>query len=485
MTIKIKKAHLLLLVFVIVLVFCVCSKESTPDPTANTRQITLLYTNDEHGWMEATPGAGGAAGMMGLWRENEGYTENGPFLILSGGDMWTGPAISTWFRGESMVDVMNSMNYGAAAIGNHEFDFQTPGLALRLEQAEFPFLSANIRLKSNGDIPGFATPFIVKEVAGIRIGLIGLSSVSTPTTTFPDYVEDYDFIPYETALRELVPQVRDAGAEILIIVGHICTSEMVTLSSTASELGISVIGGGHCHEAVTRQSNGVSIIQAGSNLRNYAKVVITFDMDTRSVSQMQRSIRTNSGGAPDETVASVVSSWRIRVDAELSEVIGFAQGEIVQHSPPMYNMIVDSWLDAFPSADIAVSNTGGVRQSILAGDISLAVVVGVLPFENTLYQLELTGEQIITCLDSSLFVGGMTTVGGYFLADGSPLEDGVLYNVLVTDFIYSAYESFSGFDSTPTLTGVQWRSPVIDWIRSLNTSSETPLEQYLDYTARQ
>ena len=87
-----------------------------------------MYTNDEHGLMEATESSGGAAGLMGLWREQEGYSENGPYLILSGGDMWTGPAISTWFKGESMVNVMNGMQYDAAAIGNHEFDFKIEGL---------------------------------------------------------------------------------------------------------------------------------------------------------------------------------------------------------------------------------------------------------------------------------------------------------------------------------------------------------------------
>ena len=93
--------------------------------------IVILYTNDEHGWMEANDKSDGAAGMFGLWKDKEGYNEDGNYLILSGGDMWTGPALSTWFEGESMVDVMNAMHYDAATVGNHEFDFKIEGLRKR------------------------------------------------------------------------------------------------------------------------------------------------------------------------------------------------------------------------------------------------------------------------------------------------------------------------------------------------------------------
>ena len=117
-------------------------------PTVQTRReaiaLTVLYTNDEHGWMAPTERSGGAAGMLQRWRDDEGFTEDGPFLIVSGGDLWTGPALGTWFDGESMVDVMNTMGYHAATLGNHEFDFGREGLRLRADQAEFAFLGANV-----------------------------------------------------------------------------------------------------------------------------------------------------------------------------------------------------------------------------------------------------------------------------------------------------------------------------------------------------
>ena len=74
--------------------------------------------------------------MISVWQDDLGYAPGGTFLVLSGGDMWTGPAISTWFQGQSMVEVMNAMDYDAAAVGNHEFDFGLEALRKRVSVME-------------------------------------------------------------------------------------------------------------------------------------------------------------------------------------------------------------------------------------------------------------------------------------------------------------------------------------------------------------
>lgn len=472
------------LISVVILSSCKGTNAPAPSNGEQTNRIVILYTNDEHGWMESTDTHGGAAGMMGLWKNNEGYTEDGPFLVLSGGDMWTGPAISTWTRGESMIDVMNDMGYDAAAIGNHEFDFEIEGLNQRVAQSNFPFLSANIREKETGAIPDFATPYIVKEVNGIRVGLIGLTTTTTSFSTFPDNVKDLDFISYDTALGEIVPQVIGDGAELLIVIGHICRSEMEALAPYAAELGIAVIGGGHCHELVNGLINGVTIIEAGAYLMNYIKVDIFFDTTTDTIISMNRYVYENIGGTPDQDIETVVSFWQDEVNETLSEVIGFVNQEINQFSPAMYNMVTDSWLIVYPSADISLTNPGGIRQSIPAGDITFGTIVGVLPFENDILELELTGEQLVECI-SDLVVGGMTTIGGYQLSDGTPINPGTTYKVLTIDYLYSRSDyCFQFYDLDPYNTSIHYRQPVIDWIRSLNTSAANPLDNYLDRTPR-
>ena len=90
-------------ILAVALIFLGCQKKSNPvnpnPPDEQVHQLVILYTNDEHGWMEATDAHGGAAGMMALWKEKENFSDQDPFLVLSGGDMWTGPAISTWTKG--------------------------------------------------------------------------------------------------------------------------------------------------------------------------------------------------------------------------------------------------------------------------------------------------------------------------------------------------------------------------------------------------
>lgn len=480
--------RLLYPVTLIILIFIAgCKEQGTQPDDEITGRLVILYTNDEHGWMEPEEDEGRAASMMGLWREEEGYTEDGPFLILSGGDMWTGPAISTWFQGESMVEVMNAMEYDAAAIGNHEFDFTVSGLYDRLEQVEFPFLSANIREKATGNIPDFAQPYIVLEVNGIQVGLIGLTSTSTPTSAFPEYVEDFDFIAYDEALNEITPQVKAAGAELIMVVGHITVTEMRALVSTAVELGIAIVGGGHDHRRVAEIQEGVGLVEGGGEMESYGKVELVFDTGADTLISIEISNHDNVAGEPDAEIAGIVSYWATQENAALSEVIGYVSMTISRYSPSMHNMVTDAWLEAFPQADISATNRGGFRADIAAGEITLGTIVGVLPFENNVVELELSGSELISYIqESNPVVGGMTTIDGYFHTDGTPLASDSIYTVLVTDYMWSASPDFLMiYDPEPYPTNVNWRNPVIDWIRARNTAAADPLDNYLDTAARQ
>lgn len=474
------------LVLGIALVTVACDSGPASPEGGGETLITVLYTNDEHGWIAESAEAEGAAKLFGLWKNVEGFDDNDGFLVLSGGDNWTGPAISTWFEGAPTVEVMNAMGYDAAAIGNHEFDFAVDGLRDRIAEAQFPYLSANIRLAGSGDVPDFATPYVIREVSGVRVGLVGLTTVSTPYTAFPTHVAAYDFVPYADALEEWVPQVWDAGAEIILVVGHICPGEMRALASVARQLGISMIGGGHCHQVVAETSQGVALIQAGWQMGHYAKLEIEFDIDEGVVHNMVPSIVANIGGTADPGVAEIVQRWEEAAAAQLSVVIGYVQQTVGRTSATMHNLVTDSWLFVYPNADIAMTNAGGIRQSIPSGDITRGTIVGVLPFQNNLVELELTGGEVISCLDGDLIVGGMTAIGGYFHRDGSPLKADSVYAVLTTDYLYAREDHcFQHLDENPYHTGLNYHQPTMDYIESLATAPAQPLDDHLDHTPRQ
>ena len=448
-------------------------------------RIIIMYTNDEHGWMEGTDDHGGAATLLNTWIENENCEPEAPCLILSGGDMWTGPAISTLTNGESMVHVMNAMGYDAAALGNHEFDFGVENLKKRISDMDFPILAANLHYKDSGKRPDFVKPYLITEVGNVKVGIIGLALIQTPMMTKLENVDSYVFTDYAAALEESVPLARSEGAEMLIVVGHICHQEMVNLAALASTLGISLIGGGHCHELYEDRVSGVTLVQSGSNLRNYVKIDILFDIDADTLVSIAAGLHANQEKSEDITISEIISTWRSELDHTLLQVVGYTHHEIIEESAEMANMITDSWLYTYPRAQIALTNTGGIRQPIPGGNITIEMIYGVLPFSNNILELSLSGEEILESLSPSIVMSGLTSVDGYRLRDGEILHPDSLYTVLINDFMYTHPGSdFNLYDQNPYDTGINYRQPLIDWIRSLNTSPENPLDKYLDYTRR-
>lgn len=468
------------------LVFLYSCKSNPPDPVPPAYTLTVLYTNDEHGWMEPIDElAGGASGMLGRWNEIEKLMDSDQVLVLSGGDMWTGPAISSWFRGESMVEVMNAMGYDAAAVGNHEFDYGVEGLISNVEKMNFPLLSANMVDKNTGNIPSFVRPYMLIEVGPFDVGIIGLSSLSTPYTGFPAHVESFEFTDYETAVERYATELSGLGADIIIVIGHICEAEMDALVPVAKENNVSLIGGGHCHQIVSKEVDGIALVQTGSYLIGYARVVLEYLPEAKAVTVVSNDFRINKNGYSDDAVDELIAQWRTNSTEELSQKIGYCQQRIEQTSTSMGNLVADSWLHGFPAADVSITNSGGIRQDIPAGDITVETIVGLLPFDNTIYSLELSGDELIDCIGGYL-VGGMSAFDGYKLLDGTPIYGDSVYSVLTTDYLYSISSNLmSTYDPDPYPTSVHYRQPLIDWMKSINTSMEDPLDNYLDPVTRQ
>ena len=458
--------------------------ETAVPPTEAIREITILYTNDEHGWMAGLQAGASAANLMGLWRTVEQYQPDGNFLLLSGGDMWTGPAISTWFQGQSMAEVMNAMGYDGAAIGNHEFDFGLDALQERAAESDFPFLSANIRYKSDGSTPEDLgiRPYTIVTVNDIQVGIIGLTTTRTPTTTNPVNVADFDFIEYEAALREVVPQVKAAGAEMIVVPGHVCQTELEILAQDVADLGIHLLGGGHCNELLASEVNDIVLLEGGTALASYAYATFQFDTASDTVASVDYGVQSNNGGAADPEVEAIVMRWQEEADAELNRTIGYSEQGLVRYGQGMQSLITEAWLWAYPTADVAITNLGGMRADLPPGEITLADVVTVMPFENVIMELFLTGEQLEVMLkQDSAAVGGVyrENFRWYLKATGEELDPDAFYTVLVNDFMYAGgddYALLAVYDPDGYNTAINWRQPVIDWIMMQDSSPENPLD---------
>ena len=454
------------------------------DAPAQNR-ITVLYTNDEHGWISGVEEDKSAAHLAGLW-DGEGHHDDEILILLSGGDNWTGPAISTWHKGASTVEVMNATGYDAAALGNHEFDFGIEALEDRIAQAEFPYLSANMRSRSTGQVPvdlGIL-PYTIIQKEGLNIGIIGLSSIQTPSLTNPDYVASFEFLPYRETLDEFIPRMRRDGAEVIFVIAHVCSDELTRLAWQLQSQDIAFMGGGHCHEIFARRIANTILISAGSRMEGYGRTQFEFNRETGQVRVLDFSNHINSGGQPDLEIASIVDRWEAETDAELGETLGYLKIGIPRQSLLMEGLITNAWLEGFPEADVAVTNRGAIREGLPPGEISLAHIISVLPFNDTLVAVRLNGNQLIQILErakSPAYAGARPDVGGWVLTrTGEPITREKLYTVLVNDFMYAggdSYEELAEYDPNGVFTTIDWREPLVDWIKSQNSTREKPLDQ--------
>jgi len=441
------------------------------------RHIVILYTNDIHGHLEASESNSGSEGISARWQQ-EGYDGGKHFLVLDGGDMWTGPVLSTYFQGQSTIDIMNALGYDAVAIGNHDFDFGLEAVQQRAREARFPFLAANLRDR-HGNPLDFLPAFTVRNVNDVRIGILGLTTGELLTDTNPIAVENLRLIPYEQALRDSASQARAAGADLLILISHLCKSEAYHLAPLAAEQGIVMIGGGHCHEIVNALENGVLLVQSGAFWDGYTRVDIYFDILTKQVVDIQAVYRRNFPGRDNVPMQALLHTWQAAMPPELTKTIGYLRQPAGRESHVMVSLLTQAWRSAYPQADIVLVSPRYIAQPLPAGYLTPAIWFDVLPTTNTLFATLLTGEQIIAVLEQylPLYGGLVQKEGRYFLNTGALLDMEARYRVLLPHALYVRYDLQALAPATDT--GIDWRQAVIDWLADHPTSPEHPLEEIL------
>ena len=183
-----------------------------PPPIAAT-ELRILYTSDEHGWIAPFADKGrrhdGAAGLAARYQKEglctSGTCEESSLIALSGGDQWTGPAISSFFRGKPAAEVWRRVGFSASALGNHELDFGRSDFLANQKTQGFPYLAANVSpTRAEG---GVAERFRVFRRAGVNLGVIGLSTRFTPIHGMRANYEGLSFGEEEAALAQVVPEV--------------------------------------------------------------------------------------------------------------------------------------------------------------------------------------------------------------------------------------------------------------------------------------
>ena len=469
--------------------------------------IKLLYTADEHGWVapvvEKGRARGGSAALLARWHRDEGHCvptkddacEGSSTIALSGGDNWTGPAISSFFKGEVAAEAMKRLGYSASALGNHELDFGRATFERNAAIEGFPYVAANVEPKLAGG--GVARPFVTVRRSGVTIAIVGLAFQNTPKVGLRDNYKGLAFSEEEAALVQAVPEAWKSGPDAVVVIGHVCAEVLKPIIERHPEFHLAFVGGGHCHRRSSAVVGDTPLAEAGSFLHEYLRVSLTID---RSRPPEARVIEKHVDPidltwpesapppvVPDADLTSLVAGWQTKADAVLGKVIGHTGETFDADSPQLTNFITDRWRESL-SADVALLNRFGTRQAIAKGPIKLETIYSVLPFDNRLVTVKLTGAQLlenVRCCHPH--VSGLKTddAGNIVLSSGKPVDPAATYKVVTTDYAYFGGSDFRFEKQDPAgVFGDDWRVPLVKWLEEHPTREGKGLESLVDRTVR-
>jgi len=441
---------------------------------ADQKEIRILYLNDFHGFAEPYKPFGSdemLGGIAYLASKVNSLRSEKPSVLLAAGDMMQGNNWANLSQGESVIELMNAMKFDAMVLGNHEFDFGQDILKKRISEASFPVLGANVE-----GINGLK-PYIVMEISGVRIGIIGVVTEDTPVSTHPRNVGGLKFIKADESVKKYEEELQ-RETDILLVLSHIGHAGDRALAEKAK--AIDVIVGGHSHTRVLRpvMVGNTIILQAWEHAKALGVLDITvedgkikrFDGRLEEIKPVQ--------DEEDKNIMAIVEKYRKNVDAVLNETIGEAgidlDGENVRTKETNLGDYIADIMKNASGADIAIINGGGIRTSIKKGEIKVKNVYSVLPFDNYIVSIKLTGRRIREALEHGVSAvekgeGRFPQVSGltfkYFpllksgartkeiYINGIALDPDNEYTVATNDFLAAGGDGYKAFGEAVKSSG--------------------------------
>jgi len=503
--------------------------------------IIIMHTNDVHGGIdksEATfmdqefpPALGGGAALAGLVKRvrQKAEDEDKGFLLFDVGDIWQGTPVGNYRKGEIVIEYMNMLGYDAWAPGNHEFDAGLENAFHIMDMAKFPVLAANLVSSETGEVPPPIKPYIIKEVKGIKIGIIGLITEETPLYALPEDVQEIQFLDVKTITQKYIAELKDR-VDLIMVIAHLgvpwgvdeAYKEMIETGAekkikygmNAMELahsvpGIDVLIGGHIH--VGYEKGWIDPLNHTICLQTYGRgsgvgiYEIEVDPGTKKIVGFDWA---ESDGAivtlfedefwPDDDVGTFIQEWVDSAEVGMDEPIGRALIDITRvgvGESPLGDMVTDAMREAV-DADVAFTNLGGIRANIGMGIITPRDVFQVVPFENKLVYFEMTGsflkhviEWRVKGMRQGAYVSGVKIAYSRkrpdfdrvveFTVGGEPWDPDRIYRVVTTDFIAEGNVGLQILTEVDkayvTNTDVTVKQAMIDYIKK-----HSPLEPRIE-----
>jgi 2',3'-cyclic-nucleotide 2'-phosphodiesterase (5'-nucleotidase family) len=502
--------------------------------------ISLVGTNDLHGRIEALPPFGGYLANLRRARSRDG----GAVLLVDAGDLFQGTLPSNLTEGAAVVRAYNVLGYAAAALGNHEFDFgpvgaevtaRRPGddprgaLRARAAEASFPFLDANLVDTKTGAPPAWknVVPDVLLDVAGIKVGIVGVATASTPRTTLAANFAGLSVKPLAPTIASAVAELHGKGATVVIAAAHAggvcrrfdapehfdsCEADgeifQVARQLAANGAVIDAIIAGHTHEGVAHRVSGIPIVEAFANGHDFSRIDLTVDRATgravdarifppQRICVPQRCAAESYEGAPvvpdaavEAAIATALDAARAQREQKLGVVAAAPIKRAQKVESPLGNLFADLMRAARPGSDVALTNGGGLRADLPAGPLTYGHLFESTPFDNRFATVPITGAELSDAIARNLGRdNGIVSLSGVraearckdgaltvilHRTDGRPITAKTRLTLVTSDFLATGGDGLLSQD-TKERAKLDDGPPIRDAMAGILRTQKTPL----------
>jgi 2',3'-cyclic-nucleotide 2'-phosphodiesterase/3'-nucleotidase len=394
---------------------------------AETARIQVLATTDLHAnllawdYFTGKPAARGLAPLATLIREQR--TKNPHTLLVDNGDTIQGTPIASLHqsavregraqRPDPMMAAMNALGYDAMAVGNHEFNFGLEVLHRARREAKFPWLSGNTA--ASGGAPPFP-PYLVKTVAGVRVGVFGITTPNIPNWEQPENYRGYEFRDGVDAARELVKKLRGERADLIIGLVHagLGPKDGRSRENMAGRIardvpGIDAIVFGHTHnEVADLRINGVLMTQPGRWGERLS--VLDFELEKQGASwrvtrKAARLLRVTRETRSDPEIVRLAEPYHREAEKWLETPVATAATPLDARWGRIEDTAIVDAVHAvqlhYAQADVSFTSLFNPRVRIEAGPVTVRQIASVYVYDNELFAIEGTGETVKAALENS------------------------------------------------------------------------------------
>lgn len=447
---------------------------------AKTVKIDIISFNDFHGNVaEDTKEKGkniGMAKMIGY--VNSARKTNPNTIVVSGGDNYQGTAISNLTFGAPVSKMMKAMKLTASAVGNHEFDWGAKRIAEWAKAGNFDYLASNIYDKTTGKPVAWANPYKIIEIDGIKVALIGLATEQTQYQTKVEFVKNIEFKPADEAAKYWISflksgKAKEGAPDIIVALTHIPSQQDDKKIIYGNELnkltkvkGIDAVITGHSHRTVAGIMNNTPVIQAYKYGRALGKLefiindgqIISITPSIDMVSEKKSDI------IPDSKALKDLENQTKNLSKVLNEKLGTLSQDLIHDRKgsltPLGYWATDV-MRKYAKADIGITNGGGLRRTLFKGDITMGDLYEIMPFDNQIVIVKMTGKELRKVIDHGIGASFMTDgqfaglkvkynpkakyenrIVSMTLEDDTPIEDNKIYTIVTNDFIITGGDKY-------------------------------------------